>query len=58
LTGKRLFRYRAASKSNFVDTGDHYLDSKELFVKVEGSGEVPSPANDEHLMLNNKFATF
>ena len=25
-----------------------YLDIKVLFVKVEGSGEVPSPVNDEH----------
>jgi len=25
-----------------------YLDIRALFVKVEGSGEVPSPANDEH----------
>jgi hypothetical protein len=25
-----------------------YLDIRTLFVKVEGSGEVPSPANDEH----------
>ena len=25
-----------------------YLDQRELFAKVEGSGEVPSPANDEH----------
>ena len=25
-----------------------YLDIRALFVKVEGNGEVASPANDEH----------
>ncbi len=34
------------------------LDIRELFVKVEGSGDVPSPVNDEHLMPNSIFTTF
>jgi hypothetical protein len=43
LPGKRMKQLRSPTSCFSLKRA-----IKELFVKVEGSGEVPSPANDEH----------
>jgi hypothetical protein len=47
MTGKIMKKKMSGGETaSFAAT--FYLDIRELFVKVEGSGEVPSTANDGH----------